>query len=124
MVSVPLKPRVPYTARSLMTALSSTVLIQYNTQTGKFEGFTAEAPDNGFEIKGGQGYILNVPQAQTFTFIGGAWTNPSSAAAPTANADSTPSAWAFVISGKFANTAEGYTIILCNRCLITFFVEY
>ena len=81
MISVPLKPRVPYTARSLMNALSATVLIRYNNEVGKFEGFTAEAPDNGFEMKGGQAYIVNVPQAQTFTFTGTAWTNPASAAA-------------------------------------------
>ena len=115
MISVPLKPTAPYTARSLMAALSSTMLIQYNTQTGSFEGFTADAPDNGFAIKGGQGYIVNVPQAQTFTFRGSAWTNPSSAAAaPAVPMDSVPGAWAFVVSGKFINTAEGYTVSVTN----------
>ena len=116
MISVPLKPVAPYSARSLMTALSSTMLIQYNTQTGGFEGFTADAPDNGFEIKGGQGYIVNVPQAQTFTFRGSAWMNASSAAAaPTATIDSAPGTWAFVVSGKFTNTAEGYTVSVTNK---------
>ncbi len=116
MISVPLKPRVPYTARSLMNALSSTILIRYNTEVRRFEGFTADAPDNGFEIKGGQGYIVNVPQAQTFTFTGTAWTNSSSAAAaPTATMNNTPSAWAFVVSGKFANTADGYTVSVTNE---------
>ena len=116
MISVPLKPVAPYAARSLMTALSSTMLIQYNTQTGGFEGFTADAPDNGFEIKGGQGYIVNVPQAQTFTFRGSAWMNASSAAAaPTATIDSAPGTWAFVVSGKFTNTAEGYTVSVTNK---------
>ena len=115
MISVPLKPIVPYTARSLMTALSATAIIQYNTQTGGFEGFTADAPHNGFEVKGEQGYIVNVPQAQTFTFIGNAWMNPSSAAAaPMPTVDSTPNAWAFVVSGKFANTADGYTVSVTN----------
>ena len=116
MISVPLKPVAPYAARSLMTALSSTMLIQYNTQTGGFEGFTADAPDNGFEIKGGQGYIVNVPQAQTFTFRGSAWMNASSAAAaPTDTIDSAPGTWAFVVSGKFTNTAEGYTVSVTNK---------
>ena len=114
MISVPLKPIVPYTARSLMTALSSTVLIQYNTQIGGFQGFTADAPGNGFDIKGGQGYIVNVPNAQTFTFKGSAWTNPASPAAPTLPVDSTPSAWAFVVSGRFTNTANGYTVSVTN----------
>ena len=116
MISVPLKPVAPYSARSLMTALSSTMLIQYNTQTGGFEGFTADAPDNGFEVKGGQGYIVNVPQAQTFTFRGNAWMNSAAAAAaPTATVDGMPSAWAFVVSGKFINTAEGYTVSVTNK---------
>ena len=116
MISVPLKPVAPYSARSLMTALSSTMLIQYNTQTGGFEGFTADAPDNGFEIRGGQGYIVNVPQAQTFTFRGNAWMNSAAAAAaPTATVDGMPSAWAFVVSGKFINTAEGYTVSVTNK---------
>ena len=114
MISVPLKPIVPYTARSLMDALSSTMLIQYNTHTGSFEGFTADAPGNGFDIKGGQGYIVNVPQAQAFTFTGGAWTHPASAAAPAFTVDSPPRAWAFVVSGTFTHTADGYTIRVTN----------
>ena len=116
MISVPLKPIVPYTARSLMTALSATVLIQYDIQTGKFEAFTAEAPNNGFEIKGGEGYIVNVPQAQAFTFVGNAWMSSSAAAAaPTAIADSTAGTWAFVVSGKLVNIADGYTVSVTNK---------
>ena len=116
MFSVPLKPRTPYTARSLMNALSSTVLIRYNTANGGFEGFTAEAPDDGFEISGGEGYIVNVRSAQTFTFSGRAWTTPASApGAPTVTVNSTASTWAFVVSGKFINTTEGYTVRVTNR---------
>ncbi len=99
-----------------MNALSSTVLIRYNTETGNFQGFTADALDNGFDIQGGQGYIVNVPQAQTFTFSGTAWTNSSSAAAaPTAAVNVTPRAWAFVVSGRFANTADSYTVSVTNE---------
>ena len=116
MISVPLKPTAPYTARSLMNALSSTVLIRYDPQMGRFDGFTAEAPDDGFEISGGQAYIVNVPQAQTFTFTGSMWTNPAATpAAPTATVDSTPSAWAYVVSGTFANSVDGYTVSVTNR---------
>ncbi len=115
MISVPLKPIVPHTARSLMTALSSTMLIEYNTEIGNFVGFTADAPGSGFEIKGSQGYIVNIPHAQTFTFNGSRWTNPPSAAAPTAAVGRSRSAWAFVVSGRFTNTAEGYTIRVTNR---------
>ena len=116
MISVPLKPNAPYTARSLMNALSSTVLIRFNDQSGDFEGFTADAPDDGFEITGWHGYIVNAPQAETFTFTGSLWTNRASApAAPITTVNSTPSAWAFVVSGTFANTAEGDTVRVTNR---------
>ena len=125
-ISVPLKPNAPYTARSLMNALSSTVLIRFNDQSGDFDGFTAEAPDDGFEITGGQGYIANALQPQTFTFTGSMWTNRASApAAPIATVNTTPRAWAFVVSGLLnigsqaspyiANTAEGYTVRVTNR---------
>ena len=114
MISVPLKPISPYTARSLTTALSSMMLVQYDTKIGSFKGFTTDAPGSGFEIKGGHGYIVNVSHAQTFTFRGRAWTNPSSAAAPVVTVDSTPSTWAFVVSGRLANIAEGYTVGVTN----------
>ena len=114
MISVPLKPIVPYTARSLMTVLSSTMLIQYNPRIGSFQAFTADAPGSGFEIKGGHGYIVNVPQSQTFTFTGSAWTNGLSTAAPAATTDNMPSVWAFVVSGRLANIAEGYTVNVTN----------
>ena len=99
-----------------MNAVSSTVLIRYNTQVGRFEGITAETPDDGFEIRGGQGYIVNVPQAQTFTFTGNMWQNlASTAAAPTAVVNGTLSVWAYIVSGTFISPAEGYTVSVTNR---------
>ena len=59
-------------------------------------------------------------EAQTFTFRGRAWLNASAAAAaPTATTDSTPNAWAFVVSGKVTAqrsmpTPMGYTVSVTN----------
>ena len=116
MISVPLKPRVPYTARSLLTELSATTVIRLNTERQKFEGFTADAPDDGFEIKGGQGYIVNVPQGQTIDFTGSAWGNtPSAPAAITSNRTWADRTWAFVVSGKFVGFADNYTVNVINK---------
>ena len=113
MISLPLKPNLPYTARTLMTELSATTLIQFNTQHQRFEGFTADAPDDGFEIKGGQGYIVNVPAAQTVAFSGSAWGNaPTAPATPTMSGSG--NTWAFVVSGKLSYAAEGYTVSVTN----------
>ena len=113
-IALPLKPNLPYTARTLMTELSATVLIRFNTRHQRFEGFTADAPDDGFEIMGGQGYIVNVPTAQTVVFRGNAWGNaPTAFAAPTVN--SSGNTWAFVVSGKLPYTAEGYTVRATNK---------
>lgn len=119
MMSMPLKPLVTYTARSLMEELSATAIIRFNAQQQRFEGFTAEAPDNGFEIEGGQGYIVNVRQAQTVNFMGAAWNYAPAAPATSAvsgqGGTSGRGAWAFVVNGTFASTAEGYTVTATNR---------
>ena len=61
MISLPLKPKKPHTARSLMGLLSATTVIGLDADNQQFIGFTADAPDNGFLIEGGAGYIINVP---------------------------------------------------------------
>ena len=114
MISVPLKPKRPYTARSLMELLGATTVIGLEADIQKFVGFTAEAPDNGFSIEGGAGYIINVPEQKSVRFAGAAWTNQSSvAAAPSPSA--VGGAWAFVISGQFGDTGtEGYQVTVRN----------
>ena len=114
MISLPLNPSVPYTARSLMTELSATTIIRLNAKHQRFEGFTAVAPDDGFEIQGGHGYIVNVPNAQTVEFSGGPWANaPAAPAVPIGGGSN--NTWAFVVSGKFSGFAEGYTVSATNR---------
>ena len=60
MVSLPLMPDTPHTARSFMEKTGATTIIEYDTAGGKFMGFTANSTGNGFSIEGGKGYIVNV----------------------------------------------------------------
>lgn len=96
MVSSPLEPKEPYTARSLAEELGATVVIKLDAKRGRFVGFTLDAPGDGFPIEGGQGYIVNVKERKTVAFTGATWINQPSAelAAPVAKY----SAWAFVLS--------------------------
>jgi hypothetical protein len=102
MVSLPLKPQTPYTARSFAEELSATTVIKLDGSRQRFVGFTLDAPDDGFAIEGGKGYIVNVPEAKAVAFTGAAWTNqPPVEAAPSVQNDG---AWAFVVSGKIENS--------------------
>ena len=114
MISVPLKPKKPYTARSLMERLGATTVIGLDANTQRFVGFTVDAPGNGFPIEGGTGYIVNVPDQKSVSFVGAAWTNmPTVAAAPSPNA--IDRAWAFVVSGRFDKTGtNGYRVKVRN----------
>ncbi len=115
MISIPLKPAIQYTARSLAEKLSATVIIKYDTELGRFVGFTPNASGDGFSIEGGEGYIVNVPEVGVFPFVGAAWTNELSvAAAPPAQ---TSNAWAFVVSGSvdgISASNDSYTAIVKN----------
>ena len=113
LVSLPLEPITPYTARSLAEKLSATVVIELDDGRQRFVGFTPDAPDDGFQIEGGKGYIVNVPEGGTFAFVGAAWTNepPVEATPPITQSDS---AWAFVVSGKFAKAKDGLSVTVRN----------
>ena len=118
MISLPLEPVTPYTARSFAKEIGATVVIKYDNMLGKFVGFTPFAPDSGFSIEGGQGYIVNVVTDRAVAFTGAAWTNePPVAGAPPSQ---TSSAWAFVVSGSVLDgegmsaADEGYTAIVKN----------
>ena len=75
MISLPLMPDEPYTARSFMEKLGATTVIEYNLSVGKFIGFTANSPGGGFPIEGGKGYIVNVTESKVAAFTGRAWQN-------------------------------------------------
>ena len=123
MVSLPLKPQTPYTARSFAEELSSTVVVKYDENRRRFVGFTLDAPGDGFPIEGGKGYIVNLNEAKDTVFVGAAWTNePPASAAPVADkyTRGSDNTWAFVVSGKIPGGAttpentDGYLVTVQN----------
>ena len=119
MISLPLEPQTPYTARSFAEELSATVVIKLDEARQRFAGFTLDAPDDGFAIEGGKGYIVNVPESRVVAFTGAAWTNEPPVAAPEVRDFSYPmqtdGAWAFVVSGILeAEAKDGYFITFRN----------
>ena len=116
MISVPLAPPKPMNARALAALTGATTVITLDTAHQQFVGYTPDAPDDGFLIEGGQGYIVNVPETREVTFVGSAWTNESAAAAPAIAAQPSAHGWAFVVSGHLAGTStyDGYHVIVRN----------
>ena len=117
MISVPLAPPKPMTAKSLAALTGATTVITLDTANQQFVGWTPSAPDDGFPIEGGKGYIVNVPETRQFSFVGSEWTNRTeAAAAPAISADPLQEAWAFVVSGHFDGKAafDGYQVIVRN----------
>ncbi len=98
-ISPPLRPETPLTARSFMELVGSTVIIA--AEDGEFVSHTDTTPGDGFPIEGGRGYIVNTPEGGAVTFTGDPWDDPDSA--QTAGAASAPAAsetlWAFVVDG-------------------------
>ena len=101
MLSVPLASPTPMTAKSLVAITGATTVITLDTVKQQFVAWTPGAPDDGFSIDGGKGYIVNVPETRNFAFVGAPWTDPTeAAAAPSAGStDVSEEAWAFVVSG-------------------------
>ena len=104
--------------RSLAALTGATTVITLDAAKQQFVGWTPSAPDDGFAIEGGQGYIVNVPETRQFAFVGSQWTNQTEpvAAAPTIAAEPVQDAWAFVVSGHLEgkSTFDGYQVIVRN----------
>ena len=115
MLSVPLAQPAPMTAKSLAGITGANVVITLNTTTQHFVAWTPSAPDNGFPIEGGKGYIVNVSAPRNFAFVGSQWTNQTEAAAAAPPAISTE-AWAFVVSGHLEGKSafDGYQVSVRN----------
>ncbi len=118
MLSVPLASSKPMTAKSLAGLTGATVVIALDAEKQSFVGWTPSAPNDGFSIEGGQGYIVNVPEPRSFAFVGAPWIDQTEAtAAPTAiSTDISQEAWAFVVSGQLDGTQkyDGYLISVRN----------
>ncbi|MDE0688203.1 MAG: T9SS type A sorting domain-containing protein [Candidatus Poribacteria bacterium] len=120
MLSVPLAPPTPVTAKSLVAMAGATTIIRFDASNQKFVAWTPDAPNDGFPIEGGQGYIVNVPATRNFAFVGAPWTDPTetteAAAAPTLSTELPQEAWAFVVSGNLEGKPafDGYQVIVRN----------
>ncbi len=119
MLSLPLASPKPMTAKSLVGITGANVVIALDAANQRFIGWTPSAPDAGFTIEGGQGYIVNVPKTRNFAFIGAPWTDQTetAAAAPSLISTETPQeAWAFVVSGNLEGiqSVSGYTVNVRN----------
>ncbi|RKU05542.1 hypothetical protein C6503_27130 [Candidatus Poribacteria bacterium] len=115
MLSVPLKPTVHMTARSLAVKTGATTVITLDTANQAFSAWTPNAPDDGFPIEGAKGYIINLPQARPIVFTGTAWTNQTQmSTAPLATGPY--QTWAFVVSGHLDGLQHfnGYTVQVRN----------
>ena len=116
MLSVPLQPPEPMTARALAVMTGATTAIMLDAADQRFVAWTPNAPDDGFLIEGASGYIVNVPQARDVVFIGAKWTNQAQvAAAPLAPTSS--QTWAFVVSGYLEGVQpfNDYLVTVRNR---------
>ncbi len=121
MISVPLMPAEPYSAKTLSEMVGSTVVIRLNSETQRFEGYVANEESHGFYIEGGKGYIVNTPVGGTVTFSGTAWsTEPADddgeAAAPSIT---TNGAWAFIVASDIQKAVDGSTYTMVAKNLRT-----
>ena len=118
MLSVPLAPPTPMTAKSLAGITGSTMVIALDAKSQSFIGWTPNAPNDGFSVGGGQGYIVNVPQPRDFAFTGSRWTNlTNGASSPSAKPfQISQETWAFVVNGQLEGkpTYDGYQVIVRN----------
>ena len=118
MISLPLASPTPMTAKNLVALTGATTVITLDTANQQFVAWTPSAPDDGFPIEGGKGYIVNVPQSRNFAFVGAPWTDPTeaAAAAPVISMELPQEAWAFVVSGhlKGKPAFDGYKVIVRN----------
>ena len=75
MISIPLMPAEPYTAKSLAEMLGATIVIRLDVEAQSFVGYTVADEGDGFGIDGGQGYVVNTPEGGMVKFTGHAWDN-------------------------------------------------
>ena len=93
MISLPVKPNNPVTAKTLVRDLAATVILRLDADTQKFIPFVPEHYEGtNFEIEGGMGIIVNVKDDKTHTFTSTIWSNIPLAAS---TISSNP-VWAFI----------------------------
>ena len=75
MISIPLMPAEPYTAKSLAEMLDATAIIQLDAAKQRFVAYTVADESDGFGIMGDKGYIVNTLAGGMVKFTGDAWDN-------------------------------------------------
>ena len=113
-ISPPLRPETPLTARSFMEMVGSTVIIDMDD--GEYISHTDSTPGDGFPIEGGRGYIVNTPEGGAITFTGDPWDDSDSTAGTASAPAVSGSLWAFVVDGVLAEEGfqESYQITVDN----------
>ena len=116
MLSVPLAPIRPMSAKSLGALTGATTVITLDSANQQFVGWTPGSPNDGFPIQGGKGYIVNVPETRDFAFVGAPWTDRTKAAAAPPAIFQEQAVWAFVVSGHLGGRSayDGYRVIVRN----------
>ncbi|MBC8233224.1 right-handed parallel beta-helix repeat-containing protein [bacterium] len=96
MISLPLHTDESYTAKILAEKLKATLLLWFDAEAQEFVPYIpGHSEGDGFTLEGGQGYIVNLPEAVELTFTGEVWRNN---AAPVLS--SNEMVWAFAVAGK------------------------
>ena len=115
-LSVPLAPPTPMSAKTLVAMTGATAIVTLDAANQRLVAWTPGAPDDGFPIEGGKGYIVNVRQTRNFAFVGSRWTNQTEAAAAPPAISNAQEAWAFVVSGHLEGKPafDGYQVIVRN----------
>ncbi len=107
-------------AKTLAGLTGATTVITLDSANQLFVGWTPSAPNDGFPIQGGKGYIVNVPESRNFAFVGAPWTDRRRAAASppavTVDISQEQNVWAFVVSGHLngRQAFDGYRVIVRN----------
>ena len=116
MISIPLMPAEPYTAKSLAAMLGSTVVVKLDASKQSFVGYSAAEEGDGFGIDGSSGYIVNTPAGGIVTFTGTAWSKQSNDAAAAPKVSTAKRAWAFVVTSNLQSkeTGTSYTVVAKN----------
>ncbi len=127
MISIPLMPAEPYTAKSLAEMLGATVVIRLDAASQTFVGYTRADAGDGFSIDGGSGYIVNTLAGAMVEFTGSAWDNQQEAkteaeaseaeeAAAAPELSTFKSAWAFIVTSDIRGmqAGTGYTVVAEN----------
>jgi hypothetical protein len=127
MTSLPLDPDSAYTAKDFCGASGALQVIRYATATGEFETYICGFhTGDGFEINGGEGYIVISPEDTTVKFVGSGWMNggvpkvaKSMLAGKTSRQANEPAeALVFAVVGRVPTMGRPSRSSICEGCRV------